>query len=246
MMDQSKGVNRHRYDSLDQPVNWSMVSDIDVASIVMGKVNEGSIVLNLGIRQEVLASYIVRVWNGFAISIDTSGMILESVKRKIDETGSQRRVFLLQASVNHLPLREECVDVIIAMFTTNDSLRERVLQLFQEFKRVLIKTGRFVLVEDWAFEPKSKVEHALLNLREMLAKKEGVGEYPFCYKEYCQLLNKSGFEIEEIRFLPRGISLKRFNVLREAKAIELLQNLGRMDSEQLQINLTLISSRVKR
>ncbi len=59
-------------------------------------------------------------------------------------------------------------------------------------------------------------------------------------------MNKAGFEIEEIRFLPRRISLKRFDALREAKAIELLKNLGRMDSEQLQINLALISSRVKR
>ncbi len=181
-MDQSKSANRQGYDSPDRRMNWSMVSDIDVASIVMGKVSEGSMVLNLGIRQEVLASYIIRVWNGFVISVDTSGKILESVKKKIDEIGSQRRAFLLQASVDHLPLREECVDAIISMFTTHDSLREEVLQLFQEFKRVLLKTGRFVLVEDWAFEPKSKVEHALLDLREMLAEKEGVEEYPFCYK----------------------------------------------------------------
>jgi SAM-dependent methyltransferase len=244
-MDQPKDVNQYKYDCLDQRMHWGMISEIDVTSVVMGKISEGNIVLNLGLRQEVLASYVIRVWNGFTINVDTSIRILESVKKKIDETGSRRRAFLVQASVDHLPLRGECVDVVISMLTTQGLLREEVLPLFQEFKRVLIKTGRFVLVE-WVFELKSDVEYTLLELREIIGEKDEVGEYPFDYKEYCQILNRAGFEIEEIRFLPRRISLKRFDALREEKAIELLQNLDRMDSGQLQVNLALISSRVKR
>jgi SAM-dependent methyltransferase len=226
-------------------MHWDMVSEIDVTSVVMGKIREGNIVLNLGLRQKVLTSYVIRVWNGFAISVNASRRILESVRKKIDETGSQRRAFLLQASVDHLPLRGECIDAVISIFTTQSLLREEALQLLQEFKRVLIKTGRFVLVE-WVFEPKSNDNHANLELREILTEKKGLREHSLDYKEYCQILNMTGFEIEEIRFLPRRIYLKGSDAVGEEETIELLQKLDKMDSGQLQINLVLISSRVKR
>lgn len=244
-MDRSKEADQYKYGCLDRRINWNMVSEIDVTSIVMGKVREGDIVLNLGLRQEILASYIIRVWNGFVISIDTSRRTLESVRKKIDETGSQRRVFLLQAFVDRLPLRGECVDIVIAMFATQGLLREEALQLLQELKRVLIKTGRFVLVE-WVFEPKSNDKRTNPELREMLAEKKKIEEHSLDYKEYCQILNMAGFEIEEIRFLPRRISVKGSDLFREEEKIELPQKLDKKDSGQLHISLALISSRVKR
>ncbi|UCD72532.1 MAG: hypothetical protein JSW01_03505, partial [Candidatus Bathyarchaeota archaeon] len=63
-MDRSKEVDQYRHGCLDRRMPWDMVSEIDVTSVVMGKVREGNIVLNLGPRQEVLASYVIRVWNG--------------------------------------------------------------------------------------------------------------------------------------------------------------------------------------
>jgi ubiquinone/menaquinone biosynthesis C-methylase UbiE len=244
-MDQVKDVNRYDNDCLDLFMHRNMVSDIDVTSMMLGKIKEGNIVLNLGVRQDVLTSYIVRVWNGFAISLNPSAKIIKFVKRGIHDIGSQRRALLLQASVGHIPLRKECIDIVISMFTTRGQVLEEARPLFQECNRVLTKTGRFVLV-DWVFDPKNEIQDILLELREIATEKRGVEERLFNYKDYCEVLEKTGFDIEEIRFFTRNVSLERFNSLDDKRAIDLLEELSKVDLRDLQIKLALISSRVKR
>ena len=233
----------------DRAEHWmqgEMTSNYDVISVQMGRISEGSVVLNVGVGPGIFASYVTRVWNAFVIGVDTSKRFLESAKKRAEEAGVQRRVFLLLASADHLPLRGRRIDAAASMFTLYGLAQEKIFEVFREVGRVLAKNGTYVLVEDWAFEPKSKVEFALLELRRILDKKEGSGKYCLNYREYAKVLRQAGFEIEEIRFLPRKVSMEIFNILREEVVEELLQIVSEEGSTPPQTNLILISSKVKR
>ncbi len=239
-------MSHQRNDDSERRVQWEMASDYDVISVQMGKIREGGVVLNIGVGIGVFASYVTRVWNTFTIGVDISKKALEATKRRVEETGVKRRVFLLLASTSHLPLRGEDVDTGVSMFTMRGLTQEGVLEVFQEIRRVLKKNGKYVLVEDWAFHPKRQEEYALLELRRMLAKREETGEYCLNYREYTKILKHAGFEIEEIRFLPNRVFLETFDILQGERAEDLLQIVGKVGLSQLQTPLTLIGSKVKR
>jgi len=226
------------------------VSDHDVIAVQMMKVREGSIILSIGVGIGVFTSYVARVWNANAIGIDNSERLLEAAKRRTDESGVQRRVLLLHADSDRIPLRDGCVDAAISILTMHSLPPERVLQVFRELRRVLANEGRFVLVEDWASDPKSELEHALLELIKMPVRSEGKSEYRLNYRDYVEILRRGGFEIEEIRFLPRKVFLHklldRFKSLEQGRATELLRTVSGWDSNSIQVDLTLISSRARR
>jgi len=239
-------VNHQWDDSAEHRMQREITSNHDVISVQMGRIREGSVVLNVGVGAGVFTSYVARVWNAFIIGVDTSKKFLESAKKRTEEAGVQRRVFLLLASADHLPLRGERIDTTVTMLSLYGLAQEKILEVFREIGRVLAKKGIYVLVEDWAFDPKSKVEFALLELRKILDKKRGIGEYCLNYREYAEILRQAGFEIGEIRFLPREVSMEIISVLREEGMEELLQIVDEEDSNPLQTTLTLISSKVKR
>jgi len=222
-----------------------MASDYDVISVQMGKIREGNIVLNIGVGLGVFASYVSRVWNAFVIGVDASVGFLESAKKRTGESGAWRRVLLLHSSADHLPLRGVCIDAAVSILSIQDLPPDVTLQVFREIRRVLTRRGRFVLVEDWAFDPKSRVEYALLELRRILDRRMGERKYRLNYKEYVEILRRAGFEIEEIRFLPRRIYPERLEAP-DDRAGELLRVVREQGSSPLHVNLTLISSRVKR
>jgi len=237
-------------DTWEVQMGLNMTSDHDVISVQMMRVREGSIVLSIGVGQGVFTSYVARVWNAYAICIDTSERFLEAAKRRTSEAGVQRRVLLTHASGDRIPLRDGCIDAAISILTMHSLPPERIAQVFQELRRVLVKRGRFILVEDWASDPKCEVEHTLLELMRMPVRSGERSEYRLNYRDYVEILRRSGFEIEEIRFLPRRIFphrlLDRFKSLKQGKAVELLQTVRDWGSNPIQVDSTLISSRAKR
>ena len=237
-------------DTWEGQIGLNVASDYDVISVKMLAVREGNIILNIGVGLGVFSSYAARVWNAYTIGIDTSERFLEVAKRRMSEAGVQRRVLLLHADGNRIPLRDGCVDAAISILTMHNLPLEKMLQVFRELRRVLVNGGRFVLVEDWASDPKSEVQHALLELMKVLARSGKLCEYRLNYRDYVEILRKAGFEIEEIQFLPRKVFphklLDRAKSLEHDRATELLRTVSDQGSNSIQVDLTLISSRAKR
>jgi len=223
-----------------------MVSDYDLFSIQMAGVGEGETVFLIGVRSEILAPYIARVWNASVISVVTSNKLLNEVKRRINEGGLKRRVCILKAEPVSLPLREESLGVTISMGGMEQFSAQTVLQSLREIRRVLRKQGRLVLVEDWAYDPKNEIEYMALELRNKVAEEEGKNEPLLNYRDYLQLLKKAGFGVKEIRFLSRRLSREMLLRLQEARPRELLEIVQSQGSIILQTRMTLISSIVKR
>ncbi len=246
MVKRSQLIDLHEKALKYSRMHQDMVSDYDIVSIRMGNVREGNMVLAAGVGTRNLAPYLTRVWNVFSISVDASERVLETVNRRTHEKGDPRRAFLLRASTNCLPIREKQFNAVISISAINDLSADEILRVFQEFARVLTEEGRFVLVEDWAFDPKSQAQQTLLELRSLFMKRMGRRQRQLNHREYADILQKAGFEIEQKQFLPKEISLREFDILKGEKAKELLQTVDECDPSQLHTMLTVIGSRVKR
>ena len=143
--------------------------------------------------------------SGWVNGIDASAKMLERAKKRISKTG-QKNYTLYLGDCRHLPFEDESFDVLMTQYLLDILPVEDFIPILLEFKRVLKKGGRIVLVnmtkgEKWV----NQIYEEIYKLKPpLLAGCRGVLAEPFLkvsgFKEFRrEFISQLGFPSEVTR-----------------------------------------------
>ena len=198
-----------------------------------------SLVLDVGLG--VFATYLVEAKQSMVVGLDVSKRLLCIAKDGIKGADASNRLFLILGSADFLPLRDACFDGATSMLTIHHLPPPRIQESFKEIQRVLKKGGRFILAEDWAYEPKNEFQRIVLELRRLLMLTE-TEEYHQEYREYVAMLENAGLRVVDVQFRPRPVLLSRFEHLTNERTHKLLRRARQFDERDQLVDTTIISS----
>ncbi len=115
-------------------------------------------VLDVGTGSAANAIYLAGLVGakGKVYSVDPSREILQNATRIIKEKGLSKRIKLVEAKAESLPLENSSFDAIVTLMSLHHL--ENLDKAFQEFSRVLKANGMYVLVE-WTAKASAFIHH---------------------------------------------------------------------------------------
>jgi len=198
-------------------------------------------VLDIGAGPGFSAVYIAREKGSTIVGLDFSKQSLNIAKDNVKRANVSDRVFFVLGSADFLPLQSSIFDAAMCIHTIHHLPPLGIKESFRETHRVLRNGGRFVLSENWAYEPRNEFQRIALELRRMLDSME-VKEWHFKYSGFVAMLEKAGLKTYSVQFLPREISLSRFEGIPYEKAQKLLQKAKEFDVKERFVDVTIIGS----
>ncbi len=217
--------------------------EVDQRVLVLLNVNADHMVLEIGVGPGLLAIHLAKEMQLKIVGLDFSKQFLNIAKDKVKKANVSDRIFLILGSADLLPLRGSSFDAAFCLYTIHHLPPPGIKEAFRETHRVLKDEGRFVLVENWGYEPKNEFQRIMLELRRLLMSVE-VEEWHLKYSKYIAMLERAGLKTSDVQFIPREVYLSRFEHMPN-EAQKLLQKAKRFDVKERFVDVAIIRS-VKR
>lgn len=178
------------------------LSGVDRAAVKALFPSAGDTVLELGCGPGTAAAWGVRTWPKplRLILTDVSGDFLPLA---IEATAEYGEAFACAADPAAVPLRSGTVDRVLTMATLHHMSDGGLRQAFEEIARVICAKGRFVLVEDWAFEEPGDFETLAAKIRSFAGHRENHKSVT----EWISLAASAGLGLESQQWVPRPFRL---------------------------------------
>lgn len=218
---------------------WKREIDEKVSPLL--DVDSSHAVLEIGVGPGFFAVHLAKERKPTIVGLDFSKQFLNIAKEEVKRADVSDRVFLILGSADFLPLKGSSFDAAVEVHTIHHLPPPRIEESFREIHRVLRDGGRFVLSEDWAFEPRNEFQGIMLELRRLLYSVE-VEEWHLKYSEYIAMLEKAGLRTYNVQFHPHKVPLSRFECIPNEKAQKLLQKAKQFDAKERFVDVTIISS----
>lgn len=215
--------------------------EVDQRVPVLLDVNAGHRVLDIGVGPALLAIHLAKERQPTIVGLDFSKQFLNIAKDKVKRANVSDQNFLILGSADFLPLRGSSFDAAFCIHTIHHLPPPGIKEALRETHRVLKEKGKFVLVENWGYEPKNEFQRIMLELRRLLMSVE-VEEWHLKYSKYIVMLQKVGLKTFNVQFIPREVHLSRFERIPNEKAQKLLQKAKRFDEKEHFVDVAIISS----
>lgn len=215
--------------------------EVDQRVPVLLDVNAGHRVLDIGVGPALLAIHLAKERQSTIVGLDFSKQFLNIAKDKVKRANVSDQIFLILGSADFLPLRGSSFDAAFCIHTIHHLPPPGIKEALRETHRVLKEKGKFVLVENWGYEPKNEFQRIMLELRRLLMSVE-VEEWHLKYSKYIVMLQKVGLKTFNVQFIPREVHLSRFERIPNEKAQKLLQKAKRFDEKEHFVDVAIISS----
>lgn len=229
----------HIYAEIRLHKDWFQKIDQRVLNLIDSK--SCSTVLDIGTGPASFPIKLAKNNNAIVVGVDVSKRSIKIAKTHIEKENLQDKIFLIAASADFLPLREASFDAATSILTIHHLPPQRMENSFAEFHRVLKLKGKFVLVEDWASEPRTYFQRIIYELRKILMHTE-IEEYHIKYTEYVPMLEKNDLKIFDVELHPRQVDLSRFESLLGKRARKLLEKAEKIEEHQQTIDTTFIGA----
>jgi len=218
---------------------WKREIDERVSDLL--DVGSSHMVLDIGAGPGFSAVYIARKKGSTIVGLDFSKEFLNIAKDNVKRANVSSSVSFVLGSADFLPFQGSIFGAAMCVHTIHHLPPPGIKKSFRETHKVLSNGGRFVLVENWAYEPRNEFQRIALELRRMLDSIE-VEEWHLKYSEFVAMLEKAGLKTYSVQFLPREISLSRFEGIPGEKAQKLLQKAKQLDVKERFVDVTIIGS----
>ena len=198
-------------------------------------------VLDVGTGPASFAAKLAKTHNLHIVCLDISKRFLRIAKERTETEKTPGRISLIAASADSLPFREESFDAITSIYVIHHLPPLRMERAFGEFYRALRTKGRFVLVEDWASDPRTYFQQLAFQLRKMLMRTEAE-EYHTSYYNYITMIERNELKISNVELYPRPVDLSRFQNLTSERARKLLKRAEKYEEPEQIIDTVFIAA----
>ena len=231
--------NARIYTAIEPRIEW--LQKIEGTVLLLLKAASKKLLLDASVGFGEFAVRTASSENTKIVKLDFSKESLRKTKSKITKMDLQDKIYLVAASVDHLPFKDTCFEGVTLFYSLHHFYPTVVENTLKEVHRVLKKKGRFVAVEDWAYEPRNEFQFLMLELRRIILEKEPKVPYR-TYYDYIETMEKTNLQIFSAELYSRKVQLPPIDQLESKRALELVKKARKFPEEQQVLDTVVIGT----
>lgn len=148
------------------------------------------------------------------VATDVSPAFCEMVRSRVPA------VQVICSDVRRLDLPADSFDVVYAMAVLHHLPQPELAGVFELVAKWLAPRGRFVLAEEWAFDPRDEAQRRLKRLRRRLSEHKGVEERHPTERDWEVALMFGGLLVDRCIWAIRPFDLEPYDALNDPRSVD--------------------------